>query len=299
MTALATASRVLAWAAGSPGSPPIGGVEDAGRLMTPGPEVCERLRQLARYTAARLGAGRPPLGDDGPVGLGTVLIAAAIGGRRDPDAACQIIRAVPPRLTADPVPHGDGGAGAPGWSDAIARHGIASRFADPGQEDQPRATADAALVDCLLDASPLTTVLLRPSSERLRTGTIGAQLAIALQLLTRPRGRELLTSALAAPTRDLGVLTWRAYLLTRLSREHRDVVLGVYLAARLRYGPKWDELLDWAARRSGAPTAALQFWTPLAILDREDRALLPSQPFLEGYRRAVDLGGRYMTTMTS
>src|SRR5271169_3070331 len=99
MTAMATAAAVLAWAAdpaGAERAAPAGSLSSADALTSPSPEVRAGLQELARRTAARLGAGRPPLGDDGPVGLGAVLLAAAAGGRADQQASAALARAAPP-----------------------------------------------------------------------------------------------------------------------------------------------------------------------------------------------------------
>jgi len=308
MTALATACEVLAWAGGVPGRPPVGSLAGAQALASPNRDVREGLQQLIICTAARLGAGRPPLGDDGPVGLGTVLLAAAIGGRTDPEAATSIIRAVPPLRLGASIGAVDSRPGirSPGWADAIARHGVAGRFANPDQNGTPRGAGDRYLVECLLEASPLTAILKRPPAQRMRAGGIDDLLTAALGMLTRPRGQEILIGFLSVPARDAGVLAWRAHLLTRLAREDRDAALRIYLAARLQHGQEWDELLSWAASAydmagasDGSPQGVLRFWVPLAAMDDEDPALLRSQPFLDGCRRAVDLGRRYLIATKS
>lgn len=292
MTALATASAVLSWAAGGSDHPPAGSLADARGLAAPDPEVLAGLQRLARYTAARLGAGRPPFGDDGRVGLGALLLAAAVGGRAEVQAAASITRAAPPLRLVD--------AGGAGWADAVARHGVAGRFAAGGRPGR----ADSHLVECLLEASPLTAILLRPPAELVRTAADGL-LAAATLLMTRPHGREVLTRRLAAPSRDAGIAAWRARVVTELARRDRDAALGVYLVARLRHGGEWDELLDWAAaefglskRPDGAAKAVLMFWVPLAVMADDDPDLLPSQRFLNGCHRAIELARRYQAMTT-
>lgn len=299
MTALATASDVLAWAARPAGSPPLGDVDDPEALATPGPGVCKCLQDLAVRTAARLGAGRPPFGDDGPVGLGAVLLAAAVGGRQDARAARRIARAAPPLgLSArDATNPGPAARCTPGWADAIARHGVVAPFADLAADGGSALLPDANLVEILLETSPLTAIVLRPPLERLRSADADVPLEAAVHLLSRPRGREVLISVLASPTLDADILTWRTRILIRLASANLEIVLDVYLAARIRYGVDWDDLLDWAVGAPGqsdARLALLQFWVPLAALDREDRSLLRSHPFLEGCRRAIDLAGPYV-----
>lgn len=311
MTALATASRVLAWAAWPVGSPPVGDLDDATALATPRAQARELLQRLTVRTAAVLGAGGQPFGDDGPVGLGALLLAAAVGGRRDSGAAKQIAStAAPLRLTASDMTDRDpaaadpgddrdpGGEREPGWADAVARHGVVAPVARPGAG----LAASDELIESLLAASPLTAVTVRPPREQLRAANGKAPLETVAALLGRPHGNDVLTSALAAPTRDADILAWRTQILTWLARADREALLGVYLAARLRHGAEWDDLLEWAALsfgQSGARVAVLRFWAPLATLDRSDRALLRSQHFLDGYRRALDLAGPYVTATVS
>lgn len=298
MTALATASRVLAWAAWPVGSPPVGDLDDATALAVPPAQARELLQRLTVRTAAVLGAGGQPFGDHGPVGLGALLLAAAVGGRRDPDAARSVAcTAAPPRLTASDMTGRDPAAG-PGWADAVARHGVVAPVARP----QAGISASDELIESLLAASPLTAVTVRPPREQFRAANGEAPLETVAALLGRPHGNDVLTSALAAPTRDADILTWRTRILTWLANADRETLLGVYLAARLRHGAEWDDLLEWAALsfgQSGGRVAVLRFWAPLATLDRSDRAVLRSQHFLDGFRRALDLAGPYVTATVS
>lgn len=300
MTALATASRVLAWAAAPAGGPPSGRMDGAEMLLEPGPEVRAQLGELTRTTAARLGAGQAPLGDPGPVGLGAVLLAAAVGTHRDPRVARQIAQAVPSlELVGEPAD--STGLPQPGWADAIARHGVAAPFVDPGMSGRAYPPGCDDLVDDLLASAPLTAVLVRPPRGQLRAQTTETQVGIARRMLDRPRGTSVLTSSLARPSRDADVLAWRAHLLAQLCTDYREVVLGVYLAARLRYGREWDELLSSSHTFGGygSPPAAVWLWVPLAALDREDRTLLRAQPFFDGYRRAVELARPYVVARAS
>ena len=277
MTALHTASLVLRWAADPAGAQPAGDLEEVAALAAPGAEVLEQLGRLTVRTVAVLGAGRPPFGDGGPVGPGALLLAAAIGGAEHAEAAGQIVEVAPPAAV------GDGGGG--GWADATARHGVVAPFvASSGGGD---------LTERLLAASPLTAVLLRPAAGRNGAGDAADSLPTVAALLARPRGRDVLTTAFAAPARDARVLAWRTRVLSRLAAESREVALGIYLAARLRHGAEWDDLL---AGKATARTETVRYWAPLAALDRADRTLLRSQPFLDGYRRALDLAGPYAAT---
>lgn len=295
MRTLATASRVLGWAADPAGMPPAGDLHDAESLARPDTEAHSMLQRLAVRTAAVLGAGRPPFGDDGPVGLGALLLAAAVGGRADAEAARRIVDGVPALRLLPGEAGGDASrdSRAPGWADAVARHGIVGAFAEPGVS----ASATDDLTEAMLAASPLTAILLRPPSARAHDGDYREPLKAVTDLVARPRGLEVLTTALARPARDAATLAWRTVVVIRLAAGNRDAVLGIYLAARVRHGAEWDDLLDWAADGTGQATvrtAVRRFWAPLAVLDQEDPALLRSQPFLDGYRRALELAAPYI-----
>jgi FtsH ternary system domain X1 len=155
--------------------------------------------------------------------------------------------------------------------------------------------AQQELAESLLAASPLTAVLVRPPHEA-RPGDADDPLDVAAALYKRPRGKEVLITAFAAPDGDARVMNWRARVLTWLAGHDRDALLDVYLAARLRHGAEWDAILDQAATQSGrliGRQELARFWAPLAALDKADRKLLRSQPFLNGYRRALDLAAPY------
>lgn len=307
MTAIETAAAVLAWAeqlGGSP-NPPAGGLEYASRLTSPGADLLEQLRHVLVDTAARLGAGVPPFGDDGPVGLGALLLAAAIGGRKDAEVAGRLIAATPPlpmARSAGPGVLDDMATAARGWADATARHGVVAAFAASGKPRGPLSPVGGDLVEGLLGASPLTAVLLRPPLELVRALDLTAHISTALRLIARPRGRLVLISSLAKPATDAWVLTWRGLLLAELLAEHLDLVLAVYVAARLRHGDEWDSMLALAghAPSRSRGSAVLGFWAPLAAIDKQDPALLRSQLFLDGkHRQAIDLAERYAMTTIS
>jgi hypothetical protein len=316
MTAVVTAGRVLSWAAEQSGltepAEPMGPAEPTGPLpagplwepaglASPPVAVRDAAAQLARRTAALLGAGTPPFGEHGTVGLGVVFLAAAAGGRRQAAAAALLAQAVPP-----PSPHRD----PPGaWYDLIARHGLVTAVvrtldgAGPGAGQAPgtpgtRTQGDdepEPVQELLLAASPLTAVLHRPPLRALRSGTTGQAVATAARLLTRPRGHAVVSAGLARWSPLPQVLSWRADLLARLRHEHADLLLDVYLTARIRFGAEWDEQLGRAVRRLSAPTVAdplavatVRFWAPLAALERASAAPLAlRRPLLSGQDRAL------------
>lgn len=306
MNALTTALRVLWWAAEGKAPAPGGPLLRAAELASPDPELCAALSRLVQEYAARSGAGRPPFGDAAPAGAGALLLAAAIGGRMDPDSAHALAQAVPP-----PQLSAEGG----GWADALARHAVAAPFVGLVlQGSQPfqrgaagRSLADArgrefALCEVLLDVSPLTAVLHRPSSRQL-TGGAATVVRTAAALLTRARGRPTLCAGLAAWYANAEVLDWRSQLLSRLSHAHPEAVLDTYLAARLRHGPEWDRRVLAARRRLAErelpdplTLATLRFWAPLAALGRGHPRLLSTRPLLDGHQPALDLVRRYQLT---
>jgi hypothetical protein len=263
MDAMTTALRVLDWAVDPAGPVPAGPLHPIGGLAEPGDAAVTAVRRLAAAAAARLGAGTPPLGDPGPVGLGTLLLAAAAGGRLEEQTATALLDAVPP------MPRGTGA-----WAESVTRHAVVG----PALAELPPGTAvplPDAVGESLRRASPLSAVLLRPPS-----GPADTARATATRLLDRPRGVGILVAALAAPVADAAVLTWRAELLELLRHEHPGPVLDVYLAARLWQGPAWDERIGWAGRELAGDGAAaelaiatLRFWAPLARMHRDEEAL--------------------------
>jgi hypothetical protein len=144
------------------------------------------------------------------------------------------------------------------------------------------------LMELLLEASPLTTVLYRPPLRALRSDTTGQAVTTAVALLSRPRGPSVLASGLAEWTPRPHILAWRTKLLTRLRHDHRDLLLDVYLTARTRFAVDWDRRIKWAARYAPDPLAiaTLQFWAPLAAIEREV-SLAALRPLLSGYEQAL------------
>jgi FtsH ternary system domain X1 len=322
VTAAATAERVLAWAAEPSGPVPVGPLWNVTALTAPAGGARDAASQLARRTAARLGAGIPPFGAtnrDGRlrIGPGAVLIAAAAGGRRQAGAAALLAGAVPPA-----VPGKDPGC----WYDLIARHGVAGavvtilaatetgaatgRPAPAGDtardsDGEAQAPPPEPLPELLLAASPLTAVLYRPPLRALRSDTTGQAVATAVALLSRPRGQAVLAAGLACWTPHPHVLAWRASLLARLRLSHPDLLLDVYLAARTRFAADWDQRIPWAARQMSAlagvpdPLAVetLRFWAPLAAIER-DTPLSRLRPLMSGQDRALTLVRRYRLDRT-
>lgn len=131
MNAEETACQVLAWAARPSGPLPVGSLSGTARLIQPTAGTLTLVRDLASSTAAKLGAGTPPFGDGNPVGAGAVLLAAAVGGRRQPGPARQLALALPPTRPQRIRPQ------RACWRDLIARHAVVAA-ALPTLEARPR-----------------------------------------------------------------------------------------------------------------------------------------------------------------
>jgi hypothetical protein len=299
-SAEATALRVLSWAAEPSGAPPVGPLWDVTTLARPAAAIRDAAAELARRTAALLGAGVPPFGSESRIGLGAVFLAAAAGGRRQPGPAITLAQAIPPAMPRR----------APAaWYDLVARHGLVSAIlaALPAAGSEPAPTepteptdAEPSLPEALLEASPLTAVLYRPTLRALRSDTTGQAVRTAAALLDRPRGPLVLADGLAGWTPFPAVLTWRAGLLSRLRPEHPDLLLDVYLVARTRFAADWDQRVRWAGRQlrsRGAPDplaiATLRFWAPLAALQKDSVRLSQLRPLMTGHDQALDLVWRF------
>ena len=241
----------MRWAADPVGQPPRGSLQSSVRLAR---DVTLRraLQELTRATAARLGAGRPALGDPGTVGPGGILLAAALGGRERAAEAARLAALIPaPAL---------GPSATTGWLEALARHAVVGAAV----------TADDPVSRACLDASPLSNVLVHPAegqSERAVDTAVG--------LLARPRGPGVLTAVLSAPATVPEVLSWRGRLLSRLARSHSPAVAGVYAAALLQHGTEWRHQLRSAAlaletsvaagRADPWAVATVEYWSALNV----------------------------------
>ena len=301
-SAAQTAYQVLVWAAGPGSVPPSGSLRAVGEL--PGnASAVHALQMLARALAARTGAGWPMLGDGEAIGPGALFLAAAIGGRLQPDLAG--------RLTALVVPPALNRTSRTGWADAFARHAVVEPAlaagtvvagASTGPVQQPglvapglAAALSRPLADSLLRASPLSAVLIRPADGQ---ATLAAD--AALGLLARPRGTDVLATVLSPWHANAEVLSWRARLLSRLAASHPGAVLEVYAAARLCHGAEWDRQLSVAAAalRAAASSrpderslATVQFWAPMLV--RQVQEQLPRRRLLSGYDGALGLIRQY------
>ncbi|WIM99416.1 hypothetical protein ACTOB_003067 [Actinoplanes oblitus] len=267
-TALETANRVLVWCGRPSGPPPLGGMGETTGLAAPEPGTLARLRDMAAHTGARLGAGRSRLGDDGcRLGLGALLLAAAVGARGDRKVALRLAEA------AAETP-------GRGWTDQLCRYAVLRPVLEPRRGAVSAFQLEPALIDALLRAATLTQVLHRPAD-----GTDGVAVGTAAELLSRPRGPAVLAGVLAAPHPDAAVRRWRGELLDRFRHAHRSFVIDVYVLARLRHAAEWDRLVG--ADRPDPSTA--RYWAPLAAIDADPARPLAARPFLDGHQSAVAL----------
>jgi FtsH ternary system domain X1 len=276
-TAVPTALQVMRWAADPVGPPPRGSLQSAIQL-TRDVTLSRALRELTRATAARLGAGRPALGDQGTVGPGGILLAAALGGRERAADAARLAALVPsPAL---------GPRAATGWLDALARHAVVGAAV----------AADDPVSRACLDASPLSNVLVHPAE-----GQAERAVDTAIGLLARPRGPGVLTAVLSAPAALPEVLRWRGRLLSRLARSHPATVAGVYAAALLQHGAEWRRQLRAAAlaletsaavgRADPWAVAAVEYWSALHV--RQVAELATTARLDAEYAEIRTLAGRH------
>lgn len=292
-----TVRQVIEWAADPSSYPPSGSLRAVSDLPRSAAAV-GALRALTRATAARIGAGQPAFGDDSAIGPGALFLAAAIGGRLQPELAAQLAALVaPPAL---------GRTSTTGWSDALARHAVVvpalTAAAGAGPVSRPGlissevgAVVSELMADSLLRASPLSAVLFRPAD-----GPTGLAVDAALGMLARPRGMDVLATVLSGWHHDPRVLAWRTRLLARLATSHARVVIEVYAAARLCHGGEWDRRLstaatDLEAAATGQPAdlsiATVQYWAPMLV--RQVREQLHKNLLLSGYERALWMVQRY------
>jgi hypothetical protein len=296
MNAETTARRALTWAASAgsshaapvpaAGPPPSGPLRDPGSLARPAQETLALLGKLVRDSGARLGAGRPPFGDHGAAGLGAILLAAAAGGRMEFRQAQRLAELIPPpQLTSS--------SSAPGaWLDALARHVVVA----------PWLTVTGAPTDTLLRSSPLTAVLHRPAADD-EGMSMAKEIAVAVAMLSRPRGAEVLRGTLSRWAADPVVLGWRTSLLRRLSQgndaEQRFTADG-YVTALVKHGAQWRQRWQEAGRNlagQGRPddlmVATVAYWAPLADLAGRDPDLIRQRRVLAGAADVLGLVRRH------
>jgi len=322
MTATSTAIRVLRWAAAGDGPPPSGDLLEPAQLARPGPALRDALISLLRPAAARMRVGSPPLGDDRPAGIGTALMAAAIGSARSaPDDAGRLLDAIPkssaaadlvlrhalvaralPHLPIDP-PKPRPGAKTDPKTAADTIEGSVAR-AEPGTAD-PETEQDPAVRHPIradwMRLSPLTCLTGSPP-EHMQDEIAG----MAADLLQRPAARRWMVMVLAQPASDRSVRLWRRELMGRLLRaceEGEDLVLNIYEAnAVYHHKESMNQVRAALATLTGGMALADEderlndalsvaaWWRPLRELRRQDpRALRQRRHLGYGYLEGLEL----------
>src|SRR5262245_42729556 len=94
-SAAQTTRQVLEWAACPSSFPPSGSLNAISELPR-NAAAAHALQNLTRATSARIGAGWPAFGDESAIGPGALFLAAAIGGRIQPELATRLAALVPP-----------------------------------------------------------------------------------------------------------------------------------------------------------------------------------------------------------
>lgn len=305
MSAAATAQRVLEWAAGGSGPPPVGDLLASRELLQPMAGLAQAMRRLCALATARLRWGNPPLNDARPLSATNAMLAAALGATPEQHAdaadlldalppACSrgdlvlrhaIVEAALPFLPTEPPPAADADAEPTG--DAARRHA-----ASP---DRPRRYP---VRDDWLRASPLTALLNVPPA-----GQHALLLALAEGLIAHPAGRRWLTLALAEPVAVAAVRRWRQEIFARLSARNdawKLFVLDCYEANAVHHAPATLAQVrrahtvitaryaqpDDAQLRDALSVAA--WWRPLWELRRSDPGEL---------RRRIHLGYDYLEAL--
>lgn len=270
--AVETAGLVLNWVVHQTGQVPNGPLWKASRLARPTGSLPGLVAEITRKANALRGTGSPPFGDQAPIGPGPVLLAAAIGGRAQAEAAARVIAA---------------GGPSPGWHDATARHAVAAVVMDHLDLE--------TLTDPVLRASELTAVFRHPA--RYDAGPDSPDLLRAEdtveRLLAASRGRDVLVAELATCSEDRRVLSWRAHLLNQWVRHDRlDLPLDVYAQARLWHASRWDAQVRAALRWHGPPTAVMKgtadYWAHVGRL-----RLSAKRPVAGRYDDTLRLVNRY------
>jgi hypothetical protein len=245
MSAAATATRVLDWAAGGAGAPPVGDLKDPPALLRPAAGLVHSMGRLCALTGARLRWGEPPLGDGRALGVGGALLAAALGATPEDQAdAAALLDAVPPARTPAEwaLRHGLIAAALPFLPTAPPpAPPIAPRAGPDGDPSavgphapQPARPTRFLIADDWLRLSPLTALLGAPREDQ-RAALTG----LAADLIARPAGRRWLVLALAEPAEAAAVRLWRRELLGRLltgdPAAGRGFVLDCYEATAVHH----------------------------------------------------------------
>jgi FtsH ternary system domain X1 len=258
------------------GVPPQGDVSATELLAHPPYSLRLTLIQLTTTTAARLQYSQPPLGDSQPVGIGVLLIAAAIGSLSVPELVNILLMALPVANSAN---------------DLVARHGVVFptlKFVSADMAEDFRL------------ASPLTAVLDRPAREQ-----VNESLKLAQKILRYPVERAALVNTFAQPTTDIQIRNWRQDLLDRWrlgAEAEQKFVLDVYEAMMIQHSDAVMRQIRAARTTMTTPEQAqndqqlqaalsvARWWGPLWTMERSDIDALRTRRYLGyEYREGLDL----------
>ncbi len=294
MTATETAVKVLNWAAFGSGPPPTGELNGISALRQRPSVLTDAMAILASHAGARLGWGAPPLGDARRPGLGTALMALALGvSQQHPDVAAALLEAVPNAAAA---------------SELALRHGLVSQLlphlprtaaplpeVETAKQDGQSRPAKVLTGEDWLRLSPLTALLDAPP-EIMRDELVG----LSSRLAESSPGRRWLVAAMAEPVDDIEIRAWRRELLGRLrtaGSEGRDLVMDVYEANAVHYGEQASAQIRWALAKLAERYAVEEdpelndalsiaaWWRPLWEIRRD---------YPEALRARIHLGYDYL-----
>ncbi|MBW4635069.1 MAG: hypothetical protein KME30_25160 [Iphinoe sp. HA4291-MV1] len=278
MSATDTALQVIEWAMMSQearGTPPQGDLSGVEKLARPSATLVQALEQLTAVTAARLRWEMPPLGDNRPIAVGNLIIAAALGTAH-PQLARTLLKGVPTLSCS---------------GDWVVRYGLVTPALSFLTEE---------MADDYRQISPLTAILNRPIAGQ---ETLGVNLA--LQLLKNSTAKLSLTLHLAQPTTDIKVRCWRTELLNRLrlgGQTEQSFVLDVYEAAmiyhqqevmnqvRAAYSTISDRQAASDEENLRDALSIANWWKPLWAIERADVNQLRQRRYLSyAYREGIKL----------
>lgn len=280
MSATNTALQIIEWAIisqnhGTLGAPPQGDLSEAEKLARPSRALVQALAQLTTVTAAQLRWEMPPLGDNRPIGVENIIMAAALG-TANPQLARKLLTGVPPSSCL---------------GDWVVRYGLITP-ALPFLKDE--------IADDCRNLSPLTVVLNRPTA-----GQESQAVNFVLQLLVHPSAKLSLTLHFAKPTTDIKVRNWRTELLVRLrlgEAKEQSFVLDVYEAAMIYHQQEVINQVHNAYSvisnsKAASDEQGLQnalsianWWKPLWAIERADVEQLRRRRYLGyAYREGIKL----------
>jgi hypothetical protein len=248
---------------------PVGDLAGIDALARPNAQLAASVGELCSVTSARLRLANPPLADARPPGVGTVMLAAAVGGRSEAALAQALASEMPRALSA---------------LDLIGRHGlvvraIAALAVESGTAKEVR--------ELLLERSPLTGLLDFPPE-----GGDAECMDLARRMLAQSDGRRLLVLHLAEPAANRLARRWQGTLLERLRVTDPEFVLDVYEAylvhnedAALQNVRLAEQVLRSTLPSKEALEGALavaDVWSALAALSVSHPEALRARPYL-GY----------------